>query len=124
MSLRTMYAAVLLAIAISPAFSQQPQTQPEYVKHVYSSLLNEKRFPLAARADKLEGAAVVLFNVASDGRVISRSIQKSSGYPVLDQAALDTVDRVNPLPPFPPDMKKFASRNFIISIRFDCDRRC
>jgi protein TonB len=117
--------SALLAIAISPAFgqpSQKSQLSPsrlEYAKHVYSLLLKEVRYPSAARAGKLEGRAVVHFSVALDGRIKSRRVIKSSGHTILDQAALEAVDRLKQLPPFPPDMKKeAASQNFTLPITF------
>jgi protein TonB len=119
MFLRATYILALLAIAISPAFSQPSPARLEYAKHIYSLLLKEARYPPAARAAKLEGRSVIAFRVGSDGRVQSRRILQSSGHAVLDQAALAAVDRVNPLPPFPPALKKESpSQNFTLPIRF------
>jgi len=110
MFLRTICIAALLAVAFGPAFSQQPQVSPriEYAKQVHSLLLKEVRYPPDARADKLAGRVVVLFRVGSDGSIQSRQVDESSGHDVLDQAALDAVDRLKQFPPFPPDLKEYA----------------
>jgi protein TonB len=125
MLLRSVCIAVLLAVA-SPAVSQMSQLSPprhEYAKHVYASLLKAVRYPSAARPDRLEGRAVVLFTVTSDGRIDSRRILESSGHAMLDAAALEAVDRMEPLPPFPPDLEKeAASLSFKFPLNFRSEK--
>lgn len=48
-------------------------------------------YPQAAQRRGESGTAVVRFVVGVDGRVESAQIQKSSGYPRLDEAALAAV---------------------------------
>jgi TonB family protein len=115
----------LLAPLVGPAFSQQAEqvertpAELEYFKEVVSLLLKARRYPPAARLIKLEGRTVVFFHVDPDGQITSRRILESSGHAMLDQAALETVDRVNPLPPFPADLKKTSHGNFAVPIRFE-----
>ena len=122
MFMRAICIALLLAVVTSPAFSQKPQLSParlEYAKHLYASLLKAVRYPQSARPGKLEGVVVVQFQVKSDGRISSRRILTSSGHAILDQAALQAVDRVNRLPPFSPALKKEAtSLSFTLPLRF------
>src|SRR5262245_58152799 len=110
MFLRILCVAMLLVVAISPASTQQPLPRNEadlaYFKQVTSSLVKAARYPPAAVPERLEGSVVVEFNATSNGRITSRRIVTSSGHRILDQAALQAVDRANPLPPFPPDVKK------------------
>jgi TonB family protein len=110
----TCFAAVLVALAANSAFGQLPKAHLEYAKHVSSLLLKAASYPKAAQATRPEGHVVVQFSVAADGRITSRRILKGSGHPVLDEAALATVDRVGRLPPPPPDM----SKNFTQTIQF------
>ncbi|MEX2145427.1 MAG: energy transducer TonB [Candidatus Rokuibacteriota bacterium] len=59
----------------------------------------------AARA--LEGRQpVAVFEIGRDGQVSKLSIEKSSGNPYYDQAALRAITSANPFPPLPPDFKE------------------
>ena len=49
------------------------------------------RYPDAERAEKHEGRSVVSVNILTDGSAGSAVITKSSGWPLLDAAAIDTV---------------------------------
>lgn len=60
-----------------------------------------RRYPHAARARRIEGIVQMRVSVARDGRLLSLSVERSSGQPSLDQAALDTFRRAEPLPPVP-----------------------
>jgi protein TonB len=116
MVLRITCVAALLTLAMGSAFGQQSQAHLDYAKHVYSLLLKAAGYPKAAMATRPEGRVVVFFS--SDGRITSRRILTSSGHAVLDQAALETVDRLKRLPPPPPDMNK----NFSLPIRYQRPR--
>ncbi len=48
----------------------------------------------------------VRFTVLADGRISASSIRTSSGHDLLDQATLDLMQRVAPLPKFPRSMTK------------------
>jgi protein TonB len=50
---------------------------------------------------RVTGTVVVRFTVASSGVVISREVATSSGSKVLDDAAVASLDRASPFPPFP-----------------------
>lgn len=48
--------------------------------------------------------AKVGFVVARDGRIVSKSIEASSGVPAVDREALAMLDRAQPFPPMPQAM--------------------
>ncbi|GJL66302.1 MAG: hypothetical protein NPIRA05_12730 [Nitrospirales bacterium] len=48
-------------------------------------------YPRFAREQGWEGVTVVRITVETDGRVVSASTQKSSGFPLLDESAVQTV---------------------------------
>ena len=50
------------------------------------------------------GAAEVRFTIDRQGNLLGYEIVTSSGYKVLDEAALDTLKRASPMPPMPPEM--------------------
>lgn len=55
---------------------------------------------------RMTGTTVLKFTVGIDGRLLSKEVAQSSGHPVLDDAALTTLDRAAPFPPIPPDVSK------------------
>jgi protein TonB len=48
-------------------------------------------YPLAARVAHMEGTVYVRFQIAADGTVIRATLDRSSGWPLLDDATLTTV---------------------------------
>jgi protein TonB len=63
------------------------------------------------------GTVMVSCTLDRSGRVLSRHVAQSSGHPVLDQAALATIDRAQPLPAPPADISS-AELRLNIPIRF------
>lgn len=64
-------------------------------------------YPPAARRDGQEGRALVRFSLDREGQLVALRVSESSGNPLLDEAALETVRRAAPFPP-PPDGLPFA----------------
>lgn len=60
------------------------------------------------------GDVRLVVTVLADGSLDSIRIIKSSGSPVLDQAAQDTVVLAAPFPPFPPELARSTSRLEIV----------
>ena len=69
-----------------------------------AQLLRNKRYPNEAASNHETGSVVVAFSVDRGGRVVSRHVVRSSGHASLDQEALATVDRSQPLPAPPSDI--------------------
>jgi protein TonB len=84
----------------------------------YASMLNAHlaRFKQALSANDV-GTAYVQFTVSRNGRLTARGLSRSSGSAVIDRAALDLLQRAQPLPPFPPDMPE-SSKGFSVPIRY------
>lgn len=61
----------------------------------------EKFYPNIARQKGWEGTAQIRFRIDDAGRVYEVMVTKPSGNDMLDQAALATVKRSSPLPPYP-----------------------
>lgn len=57
-----------------------------------------KRYPSNANEQRQRGTVAVAFAMDRDGRVLRSSIAKTSGFELLDQAALDMLARASPLP--------------------------
>ena len=62
-----------------------------------------RRFPARARAARQQGTAHIRFRMNRAGSVLTASVLRSSGSVTLDQAALDTLKRAQPLPAIPED---------------------
>lgn len=56
------------------------------------------------RRDGLQGRVLVAFAMRRDGRLVRIGVKSSSGRLVLDEEAIETVRRAQPLPPIPADM--------------------
>jgi protein TonB len=67
---------------------------------------------------KLAGTAVVRYSIDPSGRILSREIEKSSGSPVLDDAALKSVDRTAQLPPVPKEIVAAQPLTFSIPYNY------
>lgn len=71
---------------------------------VMARLAEFRRYPGAARARGEQGVAVVRMRMDRAGRVLSAVLERSSGSPRLDAAALETFHRAEPLPRIPDAM--------------------
>ena len=68
-----------------PALRTAILTSPSYLR------TTQPRYPTAALRRRQEGSVLLRVTVAADGHPSRLSIQHSSGYPVLDQAAVQAV---------------------------------
>lgn len=88
-----------------------------YPGKVASKLRRALRYPSQARRQRIRGDVVVSFVVKSNGGVSSIQIAKSSGFPVLDEAAKDAVRRAAPFPSIPADAGR-ATWPFAVPLGF------
>ncbi len=63
-------------------------------------------YPQDARRDKIYGSLQLTVEIRSNGSLVSVHIDRSSGYKVLDDAAIRIVHLAAPFAPFPPDIAK------------------
>jgi len=71
-------------------------------------------YPSEARSKGIEGSLQMLVTVAADGSVKQLEVLKSSGYSILDDAAVRTVRTASPFEPFPNEMRQRLDRLEII----------
>lgn len=84
--------------------------------------LNEsKRYPAGARRSRQEGVAYLRFAMDREGTVLSASIERSSGYPLLDEETLALIERAQPLPVPPEDMPG-ETLEFVVPVEFFLNR--
>jgi len=87
--------------SITPAWA--PAARLRHENMLFAWMNRYKKYPLLAQRRGLEGAGSVRVRIGRDGRVLERSVLKSTGETMLDQAALDMVRRASPFPPVPPE---------------------
>ncbi|MBK1723318.1 energy transducer TonB [Thiocystis violacea] len=61
-------------------------------------------YPQAAKTQRIYGSLILHVAVRSDGSVEQIRVVKSSGYDLLDEAAIQIVELAAPFSPFPPDI--------------------
>lgn len=86
-------------------------------KAVVVKISNAKRYPGTARDKRIEGEVSIRFTIDRYGAVITRKVEASSGYPVLDAAALAVLDEVGKLPTPPNHLSKNAF-TLIVPLRY------
>lgn len=72
-----------------------------YPGKIVRKLRRALRYPSSAKRKGISGEVHVRFTVARNGGVTGMRVVRSSGSPILDRAALDTVRRAAPFPKIP-----------------------
>jgi len=83
-------------------YSQTLPLNPEYLGLIQEKVNSCFIYPQEARIKDWEGIVKVRFTVAQDGRIKEIDIAESSGYPLLDAAAILAIKDASPYP-FPKD---------------------
>ncbi len=73
-------------------------TATDYTSRLRAWLERHKEYPRRARLRRQEGTATLRFVVDGRGRVLSHSIDRGSGYDLLDEAVEEMIVRAQPLP--------------------------
>jgi protein TonB len=82
--------------------TKTPDMSPDqWQADMLAQLSKNKQYPDDARLRGEKGVVFLKFAINPKGEVLTAEIAKSSGFPALDQAALDMIARASPLPPPP-----------------------
>lgn len=73
----------------------------DYLQKLRRWLARHKRCQPDSLKRKEEGSVMVAFVLARDGTVLAAEIERSSGFPLIDQAVLDMLRNASPVPPVP-----------------------
>lgn len=88
-----------------------------YRKSLQLHLKKHQRYPAEARNKGHRGNVVIEFTIDRTGRMTSKKLSKTSGYPALDEEALAAVERASPFP-LPPDEEPGESLPYSMTIQF------
>ena len=78
----------------------------DFQRVLFAHIERFQRYPAVARREKLAGTVQVVFVMQRDGTVLEARVSQSSGFPILDQEALEMIWRARPLPPIPSEMAR------------------
>jgi TonB family protein len=105
--------------AIPREFPENPPTTPDnpstsnidtgvvrglFTGKVRQRIANAKYYPRIARRRGIEGQPVVTFTLDKGGRLMKAGLARTSGYQLLDQAALEAVQQAAPYPEIPAEL--------------------
>ena len=71
-----------------------------------SWLGKHKKYPRRARVRRQEGTVLLHLVIDRDGSLREYRIKESSGYDLLDRAAIAMIERAQPLPRFPDSLDR------------------
>jgi len=94
-----------------------PRIEPSWQTILVRALQRAKRYPPQAQSRNEQGVVLLSFSLDRSGRVLARSIAKSSGYAELDNEVMAMIMRAEPLPPFPASMPE-QRLDLTVPIRF------
>jgi len=72
-----------------------------YTSQIEKKIMDHWKYPAEALVSLMQGRLIVLFSLASDGKMIYINITEGSGYDILDQEVLRAINSAAPFPPFP-----------------------
>ncbi len=78
-----------------------PADMADYIRAMQKKIAKNLVYPDAAKASDQQGNVDLDLLLLQNGALLSSSIRESSGYPDLDEAALQTVQRLSPYGDFP-----------------------
>lgn len=77
----------------------------DYLYLIREKIEKNKEYPFIAKIKNIEGTVKVTFSIQPNGEISEIKIIESSGYEILDEAAVLAIKRCNPFPPLPEELK-------------------
>ena len=97
--------APLPAAPAPPAVARpSPELRVQFQALLLAHLERHMRYPRAAQLRGQQGIAHLHLVIDRGGRIVRAEIVRSSGYAVLDDEAMATLERARPLPALPPEL--------------------
>lgn len=102
------------------AMAENRAAETAYRAKLQGLIAARKQYPSMAERMDAEGTVMVAFTVTPNGIVNAARISKSSGNEWLDKAAVQAVNAVSGVLPFPPEIHK-ARWDFTLAVNFQLD---
>jgi protein TonB len=78
--------------------------QQRYLQDLMAWLARHRLYPDAARKARLQGIVHVRFTLDRQGQLLAAAVDRGPGIDLLEQAAMQVLQRANPMPPIPDSM--------------------
>jgi protein TonB len=83
----------------APTTTPRPRADYGWVRDaLWRRIVEMKHYPTQARLNHLEGKVILRAVIRSDGHLGDLSVKESSGHRLLDEAAMDVIRRICPVP--------------------------
>ena len=83
----------------APSTTPRPRADYGWVRDaLWRRIVEMKHYPAQARLNHLEGKVILRAVIRSDGHLGDLSVKESSGHRLLDEAAMDVIRRICPVP--------------------------
>jgi protein TonB len=83
--------------------------------------ISQYRFYSNTRENAQQGLVVTRMTIGRDGRLMDVALLKSSGFPDLDSAVVETIRRASPFAPLPADLGR-DQQTFIVPVNYTRER--
>lgn len=95
----------------------RPGAVADYITTLQLWLEQHKEYPRVARRRRQQGTATLYFAINREGTVLEYQLRASSGYEVLDREVQAMLERAQPLPSMPEDMRQ-ARLELVLPVQF------
>lgn len=97
-----------------------PEQIASYARGIQEQIAKNIFYPPSARESQEQGLVEINLTVLNDGALVAASVSKSSGSSALDEAALETVQKLSPYSAFPSELT-FKQLTLTIPIVYQLD---
>lgn len=101
--------------------AEQLMEVSEWQKSIVLRIAKAKTYPSSARKNQIEGEVRIAFEIDKYGTIIHREVETSSGYAVLDEAALKVMDEIGKMPT-PPGYLEEETFTLVVPFKFSIKR--
>lgn len=106
----------------APAPRDAPSAPAGWQSVLLGHLQKHQRYPQRARSNRQQGVVYLRLTIGRGGELVASRIERGSGVAALDEEALATVERAQPLPAPPADAPRFPVE-LIVPMQFIWQRR-